>query len=402
MIIFSPNRFPVLHNGYYLYNGNGYTNRDMLAESMIESRHFSNVSFYFHDDIFSKLDWTKEPLENIEDLYKQRAVQLREKYKYLILSYSGGSDSQQILDVFLKHNIFLDEIQTINWNKITNKLDKNAIYRDESIYHLLEYDINVVPNLNKVRKISPNTKITVLDTSDFLINDVVSGNFEMIGIKNLGAYRALYVPSPRSWTITQNYHMNETCSKDGIAIIQGVEKPHFNERDGKCYFRFSDAGYYCEKFINNGLIDNVYRSEYFYWSPDFPKIVLKQAHLLRNRINCDKKFFSLLKTVESKTKKHIDSKDIKAVAYYDLDNYITPIIYPNSRVIQEFNKPLKIGPEYMILSKYHGMGSRIAAGMKEALDFRMKKYSLIGQQLKTSLIFSQSYCVGDFMPSWND
>ena len=402
MKIFSNNPFPVLHNGYYLYNNQGYTNRDLLSDEILESKQFLPVSFYFHDEIFSTLDWTKEPSESIDDLYRQRALQLREKYKYLILSYSGGSDSQQILDIFLKNNIFIDEIQTVSWSKAIDKIDKNIIFNDKSIHQLLEYDINVVPNIKLVKDLSPNTKITVLDTSDFLFNDVTSGNFEMIGIKNLGAYRALYVPNPRSWTLTQNYHMNKICTKDSVAIIQGIEKPHFFINEGKCYFRFSDAGYYCEKCVNNKLIDYVYRSEYFFWTPDFPKIVLKQAHLLRNKINSDKKYYDILETAKNESMKHLKSKDIRAISFSEIENYIASVVYPNSKVIHKFGKSPKIGPEYTLLSKYHGMGSRIAAGMKEALDFRIKKYASIGQQLKTSLIFSQSYCVGDFTPSWND
>ncbi len=401
MKIYSPNDFPVLHNGYYVYNNEGYTNRDLIAEKIIENKNNFSVSFYFHDELFSQLNWLNEPVENIDELYKQRALQLRDTYKYLILSYSGGSDSQQILDIFLKNNIFLDEIQTINWNKSIVNIDKNELMNDKSVYHLLEYDINVVPNLKLVKQKSPNTKITVLDTSDFLFNDVNSGNFEMIGIKNLGAYRALYVPVPRSWTITQNYYMNNTTVKDNVAVIQGVEKPHFYEYQGKCYFKFSDAGYYCEKFINNKLIDNTYRSEYFFWTPEFPKIVIKQAHLLKNALNSDKHFYDMLNNIKYKSKQHLESKEIKAVAYYELDDYITPIIYPNSKVIYEFNKPLKIGPEYLLLSKYHKLGDKIAAGMSEALNFRLKKYKKINNQLKTSLIFSKSYCVGDLNPEWN-
>lgn len=402
MKIFSPNASPVLHNGHYLYNGNGYTNRDMLADDMITSAQFANVSFYFHDDIFSSIDWTKEPSESIDELYKQRALQLRDKYKYLILSYSGGSDSQQILDTFLKNDIFIDEIQTVSWSKAIDKIDKSVILNDKSVYQLLEYDMNVVPNLKLIKELSPNTKITVLDTSDFLFNDVQSGNFEMIGIKNLGAYRALYVPNPRSWTLTQNYHMNKSCVKDKVSIIQGIEKPHFFIHEGKCYFRFSDAGQYCEKVINNKLIDNVYKNEYFFWTPDFPKIVLKQSHLLRNRINSDKKFYDTLEVAKNKSKEHLTSKDIRAISFSEVENYLASVIYPNSKVIHKFGKSPKIGPEYTLLSKYHGMGNKIAAGIKEALDFRMKKYSLIGQQLKTSLIFSQSYYLGDFKPSWTD
>ena len=402
MKVFSPREDPVLYNGHYLYKGNAYTNRDYIVEDMILSNDKNPIDFYFHDDVFSAIDWTIEPPEHIDELYRQRAQQLRDKYKCLILSYSGGSDSQQILDIFLKHNIHLDEVQTISWEKLVAGKNEQEIFNDDAIKFLLEYNINVVPNLKRIKDVSPNTKITVLDTSDFLFNDITSGNFETIGIKNLGAFRGILVPVPRSWTLTQNYHMNKTTSKDGVCLIQGIEKPHFYEHEGRCYFRFSDAGYYCEKFINNKLIDNSFRTEYFFWTPDLPQIVIKQANLLKNALNRDKTFYDILNETKRVSKKHLGGTNIKSLTFETQEDYMTSVIYPNSRVIYEFGKPSKMGPEYMALAKLHGMGSKVSAGMREALSYRLNRYKNINNRIKTSIIFTKSYYVGDFRPEWTE
>ena len=122
MKIFSYNPDPFLYNGYYLYDGNIHTDRHTIADEIVSDKIKYNeymkedkVSFYFHDDYFSQFDWTKEPQQSLKELYKQRAIQLRDKYDYLILSYSGGSDSHQALETFLNNNIFIDEIFISTW-----------------------------------------------------------------------------------------------------------------------------------------------------------------------------------------------------------------------------------------------------------------------------------------------
>ena len=71
-----------------------------------------NVRFHYNDDFYSVLNVRQEPTETLKELYKRRAQQLRDKYDYLILSYSGGSDSFNILNTFLNNNIKLDCVAT--------------------------------------------------------------------------------------------------------------------------------------------------------------------------------------------------------------------------------------------------------------------------------------------------
>ena len=56
------------------------------------------ITWHFNDEVYSSFDWTKEPDESISELYKKRCEQLREKYDYLVLFYSGGADSDNILN----------------------------------------------------------------------------------------------------------------------------------------------------------------------------------------------------------------------------------------------------------------------------------------------------------------
>ena len=68
------------------------------------------VMWNFNQAVFAKQAQMPRIGVPILELYKQRALQLRDKYDYLILAYSGGADSDNILKVFQQNNIYLDEV----------------------------------------------------------------------------------------------------------------------------------------------------------------------------------------------------------------------------------------------------------------------------------------------------
>jgi hypothetical protein len=64
----------------------------------------------FNDSIFGLYDWTTPCALSLKELYRQRAQQIREKYDYVVIWYSGGADSFNVLDSFLSNGIKVDEI----------------------------------------------------------------------------------------------------------------------------------------------------------------------------------------------------------------------------------------------------------------------------------------------------
>ena len=66
--------------------------------------------FYFYDEEFSKINWFIEPKDSLQTLYRKRAEQIRQDYEYVILAYSGGHDSTQVLETFYYNNIHINEI----------------------------------------------------------------------------------------------------------------------------------------------------------------------------------------------------------------------------------------------------------------------------------------------------
>ena len=411
--IIAPIGDPHLKNGYYIFDNKIYVNRDYIAEDILASNDFTkpNPTFWFHDEYFSHLNWQIEPLEDVYELYKLRALQLRDKYKYLILSLSGGIDSQVILETFLKNNIFIDEIQIVTWQKLLNKIDRTELINDPDCKTLLEYELNAAPWLKVVKDKSPNTKITVLDSSDFLVDDVLSGRFDSLSMhNNLGHYRGLYILNPRSFILLQSKEMDNTITRDSVGFVLGIEKP-LVDTDGignNLYFSFSDAGLNFDKVLNNKICDPTFTVENFYWSVDAPKIVIKQAHMVKHALENDRSFFNTYMKHKAKFRHAFRRKGPEQVVgqvnhpWNSFEEHLAKIIYPRSTLNFLSGKPPLGGFEYPLLTKYHGeqFSQRIVAAKQEALDFRIKRYEKLGPAYTSKLVLSKKYEFGTLNPIW--
>ena len=163
---------PDLSNGFYIFKDKAYTDRlDIFDRMKTENDYHSPIRFYFHDHIFKKIDWTIEPEFSLQELYRMRAQELRDEYDYLLLSFSGGSDSLEILHGCLKNNIFLDEVQVTNFEKALEKLDFQQVMKDPDLGYFAEYQLSAIPALTQLRLKSPNTKITIIDATDRFVEE---------------------------------------------------------------------------------------------------------------------------------------------------------------------------------------------------------------------------------------
>ena len=71
-------------------------------------------------DVYDNHDWTVEPKGSWKDVLKEHAQELRDTYKYIRLWYSGGSDSQTVLNTFVENGIHLDEIGIVRMSPVNN------------------------------------------------------------------------------------------------------------------------------------------------------------------------------------------------------------------------------------------------------------------------------------------
>ena len=89
----------------------------------------------FNEDIFSSYNWKIEPIETLDELYARRARQIRDTYDYVVVCYSGGADSSNVLDTFVKNNIHVDEVLTINQFEFdSNPLSELNIEQTKVVY----------------------------------------------------------------------------------------------------------------------------------------------------------------------------------------------------------------------------------------------------------------------------
>ena len=221
--------------------------------------------FYYYDKEFLAANWKLEPNESLDELYKQRAQQLRDKYDRIVIAYSGGADSTCVLESFYYNNIHIDEILVVG----AFSQDSN-FGSDEN--HNGEIYLNVKPTLNNLNL--PNTKITYCDYSLFLGDP---NNFSLIKdcgteyYKEIGSFFSIH---NLFWRDIYKYI--EKTNKS-TAIVFGEDKPNIlPEGDGFCAF-FRDMSF--NEYGNFQQKDN-YKKESFFITPDFPQLTIKQHHIL--------------------------------------------------------------------------------------------------------------------------
>lgn len=255
-----------INNGYYVVGERIFQSK---TQALIEaSKTNQQPHWKFSDDIFSTVDWTHGSDVDLRQLYQLRARQLREKYDYLILSYSGGSDSWTVLNSFLTAGLEVDELlvrwplkATANLFTITRNADASNI--------LSEWELNIKPDLDYIAKHHPNIKITVYDWSDDIGNEVVEDDWYSVNDHlNPGVFR--------KFTVIGDKERQMIDAGKKTAIIWGVDKPQIRYKEGDLYLYFLDklANTRCVTGVNNRT------AELFFWSADCPELVHGQARVV--------------------------------------------------------------------------------------------------------------------------
>lgn len=390
------------HLGFYLYDNQPFLMREDALNIMLSKKDYAGtIQFYYNDHIFSKLNWQKDIPLSLSQLYKMRAQQLRDKYKYLILRYSGGSDSTQVLESFLSNGIFLDEIITVNHQKAINNLDRNMMVNDSNLSEYLEYEYAVIPKLNRVKSLSPNTKITVLDSSDNLVDQLANKKYFHLGQNETPtAMRTVATSMSKNWTPMLLRHEQETSTRDGVAIIRGIEKPSIHiKEDSSVWFCFHDIT--LTATVDMQKKGTSYTIEDFYWSPDFPIIPMKQCHVIIDKLANNKKLYSEWKTLKNSIEMaHTDPK-YKGSPGYILDRWYNTIIYPDwSPTTYVAPKPTTVNSDFKLLDTL-GIKHHSQHFANEYASYKLSKYDKIeNKKLLNKHISSIPYYLGKFQPNF--
>jgi len=309
----------------------------------------------FNEEFFSSYNWTVEPVETLDELYARRAQQMRNDYDYVVLFYSGGADSANILDTFVKNNIPFDEIATFNHYQVD--ADPNSMLNSEQLR--ISY-----PKIKELQQQGIRFKHRSIDMSEITAGILVDTHYNL--------NRAYYASTHFGATHISKSYIREKITDyqqlfdqgKKVVFVWGSEKPRLYQENGRYCIKFLDlldSGVAVRTQMSNR---NWEHDELFYWSPESVDIVCKQGHVL-------KRFFEQHKIYKSDdyySEKLINLPDIKTIfsnrytedglSYRNLINlliyskfdtrtfsYGKPISLVMSGRDQEFNKDMYYGQQ---------------------------------------------------------
>lgn len=259
--------------GYYTVNSVSF-NTNKVAAILEAQRIGAEIEWHFHDTIFNSVNWSIEPEPTLDMMYEARARQIREKYDYVVVFCSGGADSNNVIRTFLNNNIHVDEVIAMipeaglnNW-QWSNKDLAAENYMSETKYAQF-------PMLHEVSTRSPNTKITVLDFFDNLVNLesdswIYESEGDLIGMTGSQYGRLDSLP----------HLVNMAEQGKRIASVWGTDKPVLMVTPvSGLYTMIADSAVYLPKYPFKTVYPNVDRV-LFYWTHELPEIMVKQAHVV--------------------------------------------------------------------------------------------------------------------------
>lgn len=282
-------------------------------EAIVQDRKTNHgVKWYFNDLEFKNYNWSRCPSQSLDQLYRQRAEQLRNTYDKIVIFYSGGSDSQTVLDTFVKHQIPIDHV--VCCHAMAGNNNDDTAYFNEEIFKV------AVPYLDLIAHQLMSAQVHLIDQTESILtgfNDV-------------------------DWWVHQNNAFTPNCvtrsrlrdwyrpfadlvsSGQRVAFVWGRDKPKiFKDADGRIYTQFNDyndnnTSPYSQLRCQDGWFD-----EFFFQDPNCADIVCRQVHEVINRLHdqsVDPVFFQDRAT---------ENGQCPHSQQYLTNNGINSVIYPN-------------------------------------------------------------------------
>ena len=266
--------------GYYTVDGKIFL---WKSDAINTAGSLSKIKYHFNDEYYSLLDWTvdTEPYTNLTELYRRRAEDIRDRYDYVVLLYSGGPDSKNMLDAFTDNNIHIDEIVNINSYSRTDVANNTV--------HNADYLHNVTPTLERLQKLPGfKSKITILDEVELMKQHLAFyteiDNYSAISASLFHGSINMYITKP-IWTRYVPHIWDKIVCGKKICVVLGADKPTLTLINGRYAVVFGDIpqnsgfSYYDNDFRHIDIM------EQFYQGPETANIVIKQSHILKDFMN---------------------------------------------------------------------------------------------------------------------
>ena len=270
-------------HGYYTVADQKYISKISAYAAAVPNNWFPHWNY--HEEKFNCVNWTQEPSESLDELYRQRSLEIRSKHDYVFLSYSGGIDSHNIAMSFFKNGLHIDLMASRSSSE--SYLDDNSNSAEnmgkESV-------LAAVPQVQRLKQYSKNVNFKIIDWG----NDIVSawGNAK-VGTTLLEEQNTIQA---NSIVKRKMYEFLPSMEKyNNPVFLYGVDKPYIYCINGKFYITFMDFPIHTQ-VLNEISLDpcNPFTVLPYYWHPDSEKILRKQAHIVINWFRANPQFMPLL------------------------------------------------------------------------------------------------------------
>jgi hypothetical protein len=308
-------------------NGRLHPFKNKIAALRHATTKKQDVGFYFYNTTWDNFDKSTLGKTSLPCLYAERARQLRDKYDYLVLHYSGGSDSHNVLHTFLNNDIKLDEI-TIRWPKhwldgkfyTPNNLDTSAKNAPS------EFNYTIKPTLEYLKQYHPEIKINIVDFTNNIYSMISTSTLEN-RISSINSSRCALSSITQRLDPTVDRNMIST-NISNVGHIFGIEKPTLYFKENSLYFYFSDVAF------DTASMEEGINVEPFYWSGEFPLLTMEQIYQVGLFFKNNKQYLPLLNSPGKQVNQVTSDLNLQ-------QNLIKHILYNHSWDFKKFqvNKP---------------------------------------------------------------
>lgn len=241
------------------------------------------ISFHFLDEVFDQLDWATEPSASIHELQSQRAKEIRQQYNFVSIQYSGGYDSQTIVDIFIQNGLLVDELVIVKKSYLDNKHWQN-LESAAAVQQALFYKKHIWPKLS-IKEIALDLDYI----KDFFLTH--KNNWVEHTDNELWITR-------RTCGNLYNYQkdlVKTVDTYDSHVIIDGKEKPRLWIENGAWYSSMIDSA--ISWSMNSRNLHFFYSDPELYmkqswnmlnWLESFPLTTVDELHTLLHQVQCHK------------------------------------------------------------------------------------------------------------------
>jgi hypothetical protein len=268
-------------NGYIqdIHTGKKYNS---MLDAYFQGNHYSNLKVEWCNDTRLNDELWSTPINiNLKDLYRQRIHYLRNRFDYLELSWSGGHDSNYILQLAREENIKFDAISMRSFgDNITDESNFMVMQNYELRHNKPHLDIY----LKKF------TDVHIIYDNVFELYKTSCDNFNLDAWAKSGASNVELIYFGYYYDVSRrNIKKNDTAG-----LLVGSEKPAivYNDRwDSWQHIFTSRVGFNHpswgrrrhHEFINYGTNINDVKLIRFYTEPENNwQIVRKQCHVIKD------------------------------------------------------------------------------------------------------------------------